>query len=214
MRVETFICGPLLNNVYLLRPEDGNAAAIVDPSIDSEGIWDHITKLGLKLELIINTHCHFDHCFNNSFFKEKSQAPLIAHKEDLFWLDSLSKVAENYGMSAEPSPQPDRLIEEGDLLKVGSEEVIVRHAPGHTPGEVVLALDGAVLVGDLIFQGSVGRFDLPGGDYEKLMDSISRLILPLNDETIIYPGHGPITTVGAERRYNPFLQEGFQLMDF
>ena len=153
----------------------------------------------------MNTHCHCDHCGGNAGIIEKTGAELICHEDELGWLRALPQQGQMFGVPFDPSPDPDRFIKEGDCVTVGGASFAVREAPGHSPGHIVLVGDGLVISGDCLFQGSIGRTDLPGGSYPQLIASIRSKLLSLPDNTVVYSGHGPETTIGAERRTNPFL---------
>jgi len=157
------------------------------------------------VRMIVNTHCHCDHCGGNAPLLEKTGAELAIHREDLPLLRSMELQARMFGVDVEPSPDPNRFLNEGDRIEVGGASFRVVHAPGHSPGHIVLVGDGVVFCGDVLFQGSIGRTDLPGGDYHQLLASIRDKLLVLPDETVAYTGHGPSTTIGDERRTNPFL---------
>lgn len=203
--VETFMVGPLENNVYLVSDRGSRKAALIDPGLESEGILQHLEQAGLQLELIINTHGHFDHIYANAFFKAKTGAKVLIHKKDLSGLRRLQDEALLFGLRAAPSPEPDRLLQEGDLIELAGFSFQVLHTPGHTPGGICLYHDGMVFVGDTLFAGSIGRTDLPGGSYEALIASVQKKLFVLPEETVVYPGHGPETTIGEEKRTNPFF---------
>ncbi|MBI5166967.1 MAG: MBL fold metallo-hydrolase [candidate division NC10 bacterium] len=197
--------GPLENNVYLVSDRGSRKAALIDPGLESEGILQHLEQAGLQLELIINTHGHFDHIYANAFFKAKTGAKVLIHKKDLSGLRRLQDEALLFGLRAAPSPEPDRLLQEGDLIELAGFSFQVLHTPGHTPGGICLYHDGMVFVGDTLFAGSIGRTDLPGGSYEALIASVQKKLFVLPEETVVYPGHGPETTIGEEKRTNPFF---------
>ncbi len=208
MLIKSFVVGPLENNVYLVAEEESKKAAIIDPGIDSEGILRFLERLGLELELIINTHGHFDHTYANGFFKAKTRARLLIHEKDLPVLRRLQAEAILFGIKADPSPEPDLLLQEGDTIELGGISFWVLHTPGHTPGGICLYGNGGVFVGDTLFAGSIGRTDLPGGSYEALITSVEGKLFTLPEDTVVYPGHGPETTIGEEKRSNPFFNEG------
>jgi len=203
--VETFVVGPLENNVYLVSDRGSRKAALVDPGLESEGILRHLERAGLQLELIINTHGHFDHIYANAFFKTRTGAKVLIHEKDLSGLRRLQDEALLFGLRATPSPEPDRLLQGGDLIELAGFPFQVLHTPGHTPGGICLYHDGMVFVGDTLFAGSIGRTDLPGGSYEALIASVQEKLFVLPEETVVYPGHGPGTTIGEEKRTNPFF---------
>lgn len=205
MRVYPFHVGPLDNNVYLVVDEARGCAAIVDPSFDSRGIWKVVVENGWRLVWVLNTHAHFDHVIENAFFVEVSGAPLALHPDDLPLLRALPQQAAWFGMEAPPPSEPTHLLAEGESIPIGSGSLQVLHTPGHSPGGVSFLGEGFVIVGDALFAGSIGRTDLPGGDISQLLQSIRTRLLSLPDDTRVYPGHGPETTIGRERETNPYL---------
>lgn len=195
-------------NCYIVGCEDTRQAAVVDPGDEAPRILNALAAAGLTVACIINTHGHFDHVAANKKIKEATGAPILIHAQDAPMLASLSRSAARWGLSAEDSPAPDRTIADGDTLAVGNLAFRVLHTPGHTPGGVSLLTDSAVFVGDTLFQGSVGRTDFPGGDFETLRASIQTKLFSLDDGTVVYPGHNQPTTIGDERRHNPFVGQG------
>lgn len=202
-----FTVGPFEENPYLLVGPSGRRAAIVDPGIGSEVVWGAAERRGLSIELIVNTHGHLDHAAANRFFKERTGAPIAIHKADVPFIRSLAAQGAMYGLPAEDSPEPDLELTEGVPLAFDGTTIEILHTPGHTPGGVCLRFDDRMIVGDTLFRGSVGRTDLPGGSWEQLLDSIRRKLFALPDPTVCYPGHGPETTIGVERRSNPFVSD-------
>ena len=205
MIVETFVVGPMDNSVYVIADETAGEAAVVDPGIDSERVLDQVRQRGWKVVAIINTHAHFDHVFGDDYFKAETGAPLLLHAEDAPLLRAVPHQAAWLGFAAPAAPQPDRLLREGDRVTVGSLEFTVLHTPGHTPGGISLVGQGVVFSGDTLFAGSIGRTDLPGGDHATELRSIREKLLVLPDDTLVYPGHGPTTTIGREKAQNPYL---------
>jgi glyoxylase-like metal-dependent hydrolase (beta-lactamase superfamily II) len=165
----------------------------------------------VECKWIINTHAHFDHVGGNAELKKATGAEIIIHPAEAEALTHLSGHARFFGLSVEDSPPADRTVEEGEVLEVGALRLSVLHTPGHSPGSISLVIEGEkkILVGDLIFQGSIGRTDLPGGSFETLKKMADEKILVHPDDTDLYPGHGPPTTVGVEKRTNPFLTGEF-----
>jgi len=212
MKILMFPAGAFLVNTLLLWDEEAKEAAIVDPGDrwSLEEIEDRVSRDELKVKYIINTHEHPDHTAANAWAKLKfPEAQLIMHplaaKNLNFWVES--EIGEMAG--AEYSPLPDRTVEEGDILRLGKFSLEVIHAPGHSPGSIVLYSPEAniAVVGDLIFQGSIGRYDLPMSDFSNLKRSIVKVLGRLNPDTVIIPGHGRKTTVKAEVEENPFIRE-------
>ncbi len=205
MKILGFTIGPLETNAYVIVDEGSRQALLVDPGLESETIYDVICAEGLELRAIVNTHGHFDHVCGNAFFKAKTGAPILLHQEDVAMMQQAPQQAMAFGFRVPTLPPPDRLLSEGDAVVVGESRVHVLHTPGHTPGGICLCGDGFALVGDTLFANSIGRTDLVGGSLEILLTSIRTKLLPLPDETVVYPGHGPVTTIGEERVHNPFL---------
>ena len=205
MLIETLVVGPLQVNAYLLGCPRTKEAAVIDPGADGERILRALQTAGLKLKLIINTHGHFDHVGGNALLREQTGAELLLHAADLPLLRGAASHAAIYDLSTVPSPEPDRLLQGGEKLGFGDLELQVLHIPGHSPGGICLLGDGHLFAGDVLFAGSVGRTDLPGGDHHALIEGIRRRLLTLSDATVVHPGHGPETTIGRERKANPFL---------
>lgn len=201
MNITPFEVTPFMTNCYVV--EAGGEALVVDPGEATPILLRHLD--GLKVVHIVNTHGHLDHCGGNGPVQEATGAPIACHPADLPLLRSLEEQAAMFGVASATSPEPDKLLEAGDVFTVGGNALTVRHAPGHSPGHVVLVGPGVAIVGDVLFQGSVGRTDLPGGSHAQLLHSIETQLLSLPDDTVVYPGHGPSTTIGAERQTNPFL---------
>jgi glyoxylase-like metal-dependent hydrolase (beta-lactamase superfamily II) len=204
--IQTFVVGPLQSNSYLVVDERSRQAAVIDPGMESESVLEAVRHEGLRVESLIITHGHFDHVFSSAAFKAETGAQVIMHPDDVPLLLEMPETARFFGFKAPPPPQPDRLVREGDVIKVGDLALRVLETPGHTPGGISLCLDNAVFVGDTLFAGSVGRTDLRGGSLDALLRSIRTRLLTLPDWTVVYPGHGAATSIGAERRDNPFLQ--------
>jgi len=203
--LRTLVVGPLQTNCYLLGCERTRLAAVIDPGGDAEVIISTVEREDLNVLFIINTHGHFDHTAANKPLKEATGAELLIHKADAPFLARQSQSAASWGIYIDDSPPPDRYIEEGDLIVFGDVTLEVLHTPGHSPGGVSLFTDKVVFVGDALFAGSIGRTDFPGGDYDTLIQSVRSKIFTLGDDVTVYPGHGPATTVGNEKRFNPFF---------
>lgn len=204
--VACFVLGPLENNTYLVWDPATADAVVVDPAPGCEAVAETVERKGLSLKAVLNTHAHFDHAAGNGLFVRRFSCPLMIHEADLPILRNMPGYASLFGFSAPPSPEPAVLLHHGDDVAVGGASLRVLHTPGHSPGGVCFAGDGFVIAGDTLFAQSIGRADLPGGDYGALLDSIRRELFALPDETVVYPGHGPATTIGDEKRDNPFLK--------
>jgi len=178
----------------------------MDPGAEPEKIIRAISEKNLKPVVLINTHGHVDHVGANKDVKDRYDIPLLIHSADVPMLKSILQSGLGFFLGAKASPPPDRLLEEGDEVKIGTSSLKTIHTPGHSPGCLCFVRDELLFSGDTLFCGGVGRTDLPGGSWEKMMDSIRNKILILSDETIVFPGHGPHTTVGQERNMNPFIR--------
>lgn len=206
MQIEMIVTGPIQENCYVVMDEETHEAVIVDPGEDAPRIVEAIERIGAKPTAIINTHCHFDHVGAVNALRKKYDVPFYIHPADQPMLERASISAQNFGLSLD-QPTVDKFIREGESLKVGNSELSIRFTPGHCPGHIVLIGDGFALVGDVLFAGGVGRYDLPGAHGPTLFHSIKTQLLTLPDDTVVLPGHGPRTSIGRERRTNPYLQE-------
>jgi len=189
-------------NCYLAACPQTNEAVIIDPGADGKGIIDLVKSLQYTVKYILNTHGHIDHIGANGNLKAEYSVPILLHEADL-------KIYNNpgfgLGLVLKKQPQPDRYISHGDLIEFGSESLTVIETPGHSPGGVCFYSGSLLFCGDTLFSGSIGRTDLAGGSFETLMSSICQKILPLPAETVVYPGHGPATSVKNEVSSNPFI---------
>lgn len=206
MIFDTLPTGPLDVNCYIVGCEITRKAAVVDPGGDVDRILALLAKHHLQVEWIINTHGHFDHIGGNRQLVEKTGAELMIHHADRSLLARGGEHAAAFGLSTDSSPEPSRELAHGDILKLGELSFQVIHTPGHSPGGICLLINDVLIVGDTLFAGSIGRTDLPGGDYQLLINNIKQKLLVLPDTTRVYPGHGPMTTIGLEKQQNPFLQ--------
>ncbi len=205
MKYETLVVGALETNCYLVYCPLTKECAVVDPGAEAEEILRLIAAKGVKPVVILNTHGHVDHVGANRDLKEKFDVPLCIHSADKPMLEKSQHSELALFLEAKDSPSPDRLLKEGDKIKIGKSFLEVIHTPGHSPGSLSFFGDGFLLSGDTLFSGGVGRTDFPGGSWKELENSIKSKILVLPDETIILPGHGPSTTVGQEKSSNPFF---------
>jgi len=197
--------GPLQVNCFITSCSKTKEAVVIDPGEEGERILHVAEKQGLKIHKVVNTHGHFDHIGANLHIVEKTGAELLIHADDLPLLQNARNHAEVYGLSVAASPEPDRLLGQGDTFQVGELSFSVFHVPGHSPGGICLLTEGHLFVGDVLFSGSIGRTDLPGGDFDSLVEGVRERLFALPDETIVHPGHGPDTTIGRERQNNPFV---------
>jgi glyoxylase-like metal-dependent hydrolase (beta-lactamase superfamily II) len=205
MILESLPTGPLQVNCYILGCEVTRQAAVIDPGGDVPQILALLKQHDLQLQLVINTHGHFDHIGGNRQLLAATGAELLLHQADSTLLASAAKHAAAFGMQTDMSPAPQRLLNGGEQLALGELLIDVLHTPGHTPGGICLLIEDQVIVGDTLFAGSIGRTDLPGGDHQTLINSIREKLLILPDATVAHPGHGPSTSIGREKSYNPFL---------
>jgi glyoxylase-like metal-dependent hydrolase (beta-lactamase superfamily II) len=199
---------PFQQNATVLWCPETRRAAVCDPGGDLPVILKVLEREGLALEKILVTHGHIDHAGGVAELAERLSVPIEGpQREDGFWIDAMSEQSRMFGFPSVRSFTPDRWLEHGDRVAVGNLLLDVIHCPGHTPGHVCFfhAPSRLALVGDVLFQGSIGRTDFPRGDHETLIDSIRSRLLPLGDDVDFIPGHGPMSTLGEERRYNPFI---------
>lgn len=201
MEVLTYALTPMATNCYVVR--DAGEALVIDPGEAARPLLEALE--GYRVRAVVNTHGHCDHCGGNAMLLQRTGTELLGHEADLPLLRSIQQQGYLFGLQFPPSPDPTLFVNENDTVRVGGLSLEVRHTPGHSPGHIVLVGEGCVFAGDVLFQGSVGRTDLPGGDHQKLIDSIRTKLGPLPDDTVVYSGHGPATTIGAERRNNPFV---------
>jgi len=209
MLFETIVVGPLGVNCFILGDKQSNEGVVVDPGADCDAILAAVARFGIKVKYIINTHGHFDHVGCNRKCQEKTAAELLIHQGDLALLSMASRSAQKYGLQVDDSPQPARYLSDGMRLEFGRRVIEVLHTPGHTEGgcSLFLANEKLVITGDTLFADSVGRTDLPGGSHEQLIASIKAKLMTLPDDTTVWPGHGPSTTIGQERRMNPYIND-------
>jgi len=209
MIVKALVVGPFASNCFIAGSEKTKEGIIIDPGADAPNILNTVRNLGLSIVLIVATHNHIDHVGALRAVKDATEAKYAVHEAD-------SKEAMPamfgrmmglmFGSSLRAPPKPDRFLKDGDVIEIGDLRFKVLYTPGHTPGGISLLSDGVVFCGDTLFNYGIGRTDLAGGDYGKLMDSIITKLMVLPDSTIVYPGHGPETTIGAEKKWNPFLR--------
>ena len=193
MNVKCFKVGYLSTNCYVVSCEQTKQAAIIDPGLEIqaeiEPILDYIKQNGLTVKYIINTHGHADHISGNMAMKKATGAKILIH--------------ENHSGRA----NPDQKLRDGDVINIGNYKLVVLYTPGHTKSGISLLGDGVVFTGDALFAGSIGRTDFPGGSFKELINSIKTKLMPLPDNFVVYPGHESFSTIGAEKKYNPYLQQ-------
>ncbi len=205
MIFKKIVVGPMAVNCYLIGCEQTKHAAIIDPGDEINAILAPLRENGLTLKTIFLTHGHVDHLTQLQLLQEKTGAEILIHKKDEFLLQDVRHHAMLFGLPDPGTPKPDRFLADGDVMNIGNIQVDVLHTPGHSPGSVTYQIENCLIVGDLIFAGSIGRTDLPGGNFDDLMQSVRTKIFTLPDSILIYPGHGPETTVGHEKQFNPFF---------
>ena len=203
MLVKTVAVGPLEVNCHIIGDEKSGKAMVVDPGGDAEAIMDVITKNNLSVEYIICTHGHFDHIGAVGAVKSRTGAKMLLHRDELELYTSAPGQAQYFGLNIEKQPAPDQFVADGDVIKVGDLSFRVMHSPGHSPGGISLYGEGLALTGDTLFAGSIGRTDLPGSDGGLIGKSLGRLAA-LPEDTKVLCGHGPSSTIGEEKRHNPF----------
>jgi glyoxylase-like metal-dependent hydrolase (beta-lactamase superfamily II) len=204
VQVHTLVVGRLQTNCYILASK--SEALVVDPGDEAPRILRYVNDLGAKLKTIVATHTHFDHVLGVSELKTQTGAPFLIHKDDLEILESMQDRVQMFlGLRVSPPPKVDDFLKDGDSVRFGDETLKVLHTPGHSLGSISLVGNGYVFTGDALFNQSIGRTDLPGGDFETLINSIKNRLFSLDDGTMVYPGHGPETSIGDEKLANPFV---------
>jgi len=201
---------PFQQNCSLLVCDETGSAAVVDPGGDLDRVLGLVVKHGVKVEKILLTHGHLDHCGGTAELARRLSVPVEGPQiEDQFWIDQLPQAGQRYGFPALEVFTPDRWLSGGDRVRVGNVELEVRHCPGHTPGHVVFfsAENRLAWVGDVLFRGSIGRSDFPRGDHATLIRSITTQLWPLGDDVAFVPGHGPMSTFGEERQSNLYVRD-------
>lgn len=198
--------GLLQANCYLIGDSKSNTAAIIDPGGDAELIINVVKKHHLQVKYIFISHGHIDHIGGNRMVKQATDAPILIHPADAEWLTHPFQPPIGFEIIESDSPPADEYLHDGDCYNLGELEVKIIHTPGHSPGGVCFVLSDRIFTGDTLFAGSIGRTDLPGGSEKEIFESIQNRILTLSDTNLVYPGHGPATTIGEEKESNPYLQ--------
>ena len=212
MTLHHLVFNPYEVNTYIVAADDGQCA-IIDPACcspdEQTALKNYITGKGLRPVWLVNTHGHFDHVIGNAFVCKTWQMKTAAHRDDLFLMENAYRQGEIFGFTVEQPPTPAVFLNEGGILTFGDVSLQIRHIPGHSPGSIVLYSAGQnwVIVGDVMFRGSIGRTDLPGGNHDLLMAGVEEKLMTLPPDTKVYTGHGPDTSIGRERKYNPFLNQ-------
>ena len=205
MIIKALAVGPIMANCFIVGCQETLEAVVIDPGDEADKILQFVNDWNLSVKNILNTHGHFDHVSANRGIHAATGAPILIHALDAPMLQNISASAANWGFAAQDSPAPGRTIAEGDTIRFGKITLEVIHTPGHTPGGVSFYADGHVFVGDTLFAGSIGRTDFPGGDFRTLKSSIQGKLFVLGDDIRVHTGHGPETTIGREKQYNPFV---------
>lgn len=207
LNIETFVAPGFGENAYVVWREGGHECAVIDPGSAVSAMLELVEKRQLRIGAILLTHAHLDHIEGVGQVVRATRAPVYLHPADRFLYDRVALQAQQFGMRVEPQPAVDRALQHDQAVVVGDVTYEVRHVPGHSPGHVLLYIAAAkvAFVGDIVFQGSIGRTDLPGGDFTELISGIRAHVLSLPPDTVLYTGHGPHTTVGHEAATNPFL---------
>ncbi len=212
MKIKTFIFNPLQENTYLVIDQASNECMIIDAGMlfdqEKQQIAAYLQDNNLQLKYVVNTHLHLDHCFGNGFLYNTFGVKPLAHADDEDLLRFMNAHAAAFGVPFNEEPQPlGGYLSEGDTLQLGNETFEVLHIPGHSKGGIVFynAAQGVLFSGDSLFNMSIGRTDLPGGDYATLINALTQKVMTLPDATVVYPGHGPTTTIEQEKMYNAYL---------
>ena len=209
-KIHALVVGRLQTNCYIVQSQA--EAMIIDPGDEPERILRFIKDINATPTRIVATHTHFDHVIGVDGVRKATKIPFMIHRDDLPMLESMqSRVRQFTGFEVLPPPKVDGYLKDGELLELGDETIRVLHTPGHSPGSISLVGDGYVLTGDALFNQSIGRTDLPGGDLKTLIHSIRERLFKLDDDTIVYPGHGSETTIGDEKLANPFVGKAAKL---
>lgn len=204
MIIRKLVVGPIASNCYIVGSESTKEGMIIDPGADADEILRNVEKLGLTIKLIVLTHRHPDHVGAAAQVKKALGVDVATHAECAQYLPQSPSYM--YEPPYEGAPKPERILNGGDSIDIGELHFTVLHTPGHTPCGISLLGEGVVFTGDTLFNYGIGRYDLIDGDYHQLMDSIHTKLMVLPDDTVVYPGHGPDSTIGTERRANPFLR--------
>ncbi|MBI2934377.1 MAG: MBL fold metallo-hydrolase [Chloroflexi bacterium] len=206
MIIKRLEVGPIGSNCYIVASESAREGIIIDPGAEADTILNQLKKLGLKIKMAVATHGHVDHLMALKDVKDALKCEFAIHEGDARGVEKIpGGILAMFGLSGFKPPPVDRVLKDGDVIEFGEIKMKVIHTPGHSPGGICLQADKVVFSGDTLFNYGIGRTDLPGGNYDLLMESIEKKLMTLPDDTAVFPGHGPETTIGDERRHNPFL---------
>lgn len=212
LKIKSFVCNPVAENTYVVWDDESLEGAVIDAGCFSQEekmrVQTFITKEQLTIKYLLSTHLHFDHIFSNRFIAETFHVGLSAHRDDTFLLDNFARQTALFGLDAPEAALPvDTYIDETDTISIGQYDFSILHIPGHSPGGIVFycAKAGVAFSGDVLFRDSIGRTDLWGGNHEALVTGIREKLFTLPDSTVVYPGHGPQTTIGYEKTHNPYV---------
>jgi len=209
MQIESLTVGPFQSNCYIVACEQTRDAVIIDCGDEAPRILAAVESLGVNVRAVVNTHSHLDHVAALADVVDALGVPVLMHADEMPVYEMLETQAAMFGLAAPRRVPIDRFVEHGEKIEVGRLSAEVLLSPGHSPGSICLvfadAAETIVFAGDVIFRGSIGRTDLPGGSYETIVETLRTLFVPMSDETIVYSGHGPVTTMGEEKRTNPFV---------
>jgi glyoxylase-like metal-dependent hydrolase (beta-lactamase superfamily II) len=207
MIIETITVGSFAMNCYLIIDSETGEAIYIDPGAESDLLIKKLSQRDLKLKFVINTHCHIDHTAEASRVIDHFNVPFYIHRGELPLLNNLKEQGDFFGLPVQDIPKISEFVEDSQTLQFGNFQIKILHTPGHSPGGISILIEDSVFVGDCLFMDSIGRTDLLGGNHDQLIGSIKTKLLTLDDSTVVYPGHGPATTIERERKHNPFLQQ-------
>lgn len=207
LEIQPLQVGPLQTNCYLVYCSNTKHGVVIDPGWSGKKIYDRVKELEIDVKSILVTHTHFDHVGGAAELVKLSHAPLLLHPLSKDIVGDAHLHARYFGLEIDPVPVPDSFIDEGQIIPVGNGQLEVIYTPGHAPEHICFYArsENIIFDGDVMFNGGIGRTDLPGGDYDQLINSIQKKLMVLPDDTIVYPGHGPVTKIGLERQINPYL---------
>lgn len=208
MNIYFFTVGPFAEHTYILSNEETKEAYLIDPGGENEKVLSYLKKTGLRVKALLVTHGHIDHVAGAAELQKNLEAPLWMSAKDQYLLDLLPKISSYFGFSSVPVPNIDQSLLGGEWIDFGEAKIEVIATPGHTPGGLCYRIENDIFVGDTLFDGSIGRTDLPGGNYDELIQSIKTKLLTLDESLVVHCGHGPSTTLRKEKKTNPFLSHG------